>query len=204
MKKYLLGLLSLIVGGLGIAQAGDSTFFTVPKVPEGAEVITLGAGCFWCTEAIFQQVPGVLTVTSGYMGGTTKRPTYQQVCTGTTGHAEVSQIVFDPKKTSLEKVLAVFWHAHDPTTLNRQGFDSGTQYRSAIFYQNAAQKEIALKAKAAAGKEFVDPIVTEITAAGEFYPAENYHQNYYQLNKDGNPYCNRVIAPKLKKLGLKD
>ena len=204
MKKYLLGLFSLIVGGMGIAQAGDSSFFTVPKVPEGAEVITLGAGCFWCTEAIFQQVPGVLTVTSGYMGGTTKRPTYQQVCTGTTGHAEVSQIVFDPKKTSLEKILAVFWHAHDPTTLNRQGYDSGTQYRSAIFYQNAAQKEIALKAKAEAGKEFVDPIVTEITAAGEFYPAENYHQNYYQLNKDGNPYCNRVIAPKLKKLGLKN
>ena len=168
----------------------------VPKTPEGAEVITLAAGCFWCTEAVFQQVPGVLTVTSGYMGGTNANPTYEQVCTGKTGHAEVSRIVFDPKKIPLEKILAVFWEAHDPTSLNRQGHDSGTQYRSAIFYYTEEQKKIAEKSKTAAGKE--------IMKAGEFYPAENYHQNYYQLNKDRNQYCPVVIAPKLKKLGLKE
>lgn len=174
----------------------------MPKVPAGAEVITLGAGCFWCTEAVFQQQPGVVSVTSGYMGGHVKNPTYEDVCTGTTGHAEVSRIVFDPKKTSLEKILAVFWHAHDPTTLNRQGADSGTQYRSAIFYDTDAQRDIALKSKAETAKEFSDPIVTEITKADEFYPAENYHQDYYRLNKNRNPYCHIVIAPKLKKLGL--
>jgi len=174
------------------------------NIPEGAEYVTLGAGCFWCTEAVFQQIPGVLSVTSGYMGGATKNPTYDDVCTGDTGHAEVSRVVFDPKKTSLEKILAVFWEAHDPTSLNRQGADSGTQYRSAIFFNTDAQREIAEKSKAEAGKEFSKPIVTEITKAGEFYPAEDYHQNYYRLNKNSNPYCSMVIAPKLKKLGLKN
>jgi peptide-methionine (S)-S-oxide reductase len=159
----------------------------LPKIPDGAEYITLGAGCFWCTEAVFQQIPGVL-----------------YVCSGMTGHAEVSRVVFDPKKTSLEKILEVFWEAHDPTTLNRQGADSGTQYRSAIFYNTDAQKLVAEASKAAAGKEFSKPIVTEITAAGEFYPAEGYHQNYYTLNKNKNPYCSMVISPKLRKLGLKD
>ena len=177
---------------------------TTLKIPEGAEYVTLGAGCFWCTEAVFQQIPGVLSVTSGYMGGSTKNPTYDQICTGETGHAEVSRVVFDPKKTSLEKILAVFWEAHDPTSLNRQGADSGTQYRSAIFYNTDAQREIAEKSKTEAGKEFSKPIVTEITKAGEFYPAEDYHQNYYRLNKNSNPYCSIVIAPKLKKLGLKN
>jgi len=174
----------------------------MPKIPDGAEVITLGAGCFWCTEAVFQQQPGVISVTSGYMGGSVRNPTYEQVCSGTTGHDEVSQIVFDPKKTSLEKILEVFWHAHNPTTLNRQGSDSGTQYRSAIFYTTDAQKQIAEKSKADYGKKLEDPIVTEITKAGEFWPAENYHQDYYRLNKNRNPYCHMVIAPKLKKLGL--
>ena len=174
------------------------------NIPEGAEYVTLGAGCFWCTEAVFQQIPGVLSVTSGYMGGTAKNPTYDDVCTGQTGHAEVSRVAFDPKKTSLEKILAVFWEAHDPTSLNRQGADSGTQYRSAIFYNTDAQREIAEKSKTEAGKEFSKPIVTEITKAGEFYPAEDYHQNYYRLNKNSNPYCSIVIAPKLKKLGLKN
>lgn len=174
----------------------------MPKVPEGDEVITLGAGCFWCTEAVFQQVPGVVSVTSGYMGGTVKNPTYEQVCSGDTGHAEVSQIVFDPKKTSLQKILEVFWHAHDPTQLNRQGNDTGTQYRSAIFYTTDEQRKIAEESKAEASKLFEDPIVTEITKAGDFYPAENYHQDYYRLNKGSNPYCSMVIAPKLKKLGL--
>jgi len=175
-----------------------------PGVPPGAEVITLGAGCFWCTEAVYQQIPGVLSVTSGYMGGQVKNPTYEAVCDGTTGHAEVAMLVFDPKVTSLEKILAKFWHVHDPTTLNRQGADVGTQYRSAIFYATDAQKEIAEKSKAEAAKEFSQPIVTEITRASEFYPAENYHQNYYRLNKNRNPYCQRVIAPKLKKAGLKE
>jgi peptide-methionine (S)-S-oxide reductase len=174
------------------------------KIPEGAESITLGAGCFWCTEAVFQQIPGVLSVSPGYMGGTTKNPTYEQVCTGNTGHAEVARVVYDPKQTSLEKILAVFWHAHDPTSLNRQGADSGTQYRTAIFYNTEAQKQIAEKSKAEAAKEFSKPIVTEITKADEFYLAENYHQDYYRLNKNKNPYCRMVIAPKLKKLGLKE
>lgn len=174
----------------------------MPKVPEGDEVITLGAGCFWCTEAVFQQLTGVVSVTSGYMGGTVKNPTYEQVCSGETGHAEVSQIVFDPAKTSLKKILEVFWHAHDPTQLNRQGNDTGTQYRSAIFYNTDEQRKIAEESKAEASKLFEDPIVTEITKAGDFYPAENYHQDYYQLNKGRNPYCSMVIAPKLRKLGL--
>ena len=174
----------------------------MPKVPEGDEVITLGAGCFWCTEAVFQQLTGVVSVTSGYMGGTVKNPTYEQVCSGETGHAEVSQIVFDPAKTSLKKILEVFWHAHDPTQLNRQGNDTGTQYRSAIFYNTDEQRKIAEESKAEASKLFEDTIVTEITKAGDFYPAENYHQDYYQLNKGRNPYCSMVIAPKLRKLGL--
>src|SRR6185437_7527890 len=127
----------------------------------------------------------------------------EQVCTGATGHAEVSRVVYDPKQTSLEKILAVFWEAHDPTSLNRQGADSGTQYRSAIFYNTEAQKEIAEKSKAAAAKEFSKPIVTQIVKAEPFYPAEDYHQDYYRLNKNRNPYCSMVIAPKLKKLGLK-
>jgi peptide-methionine (S)-S-oxide reductase len=176
---------------------------TSAKIPDGAEYITLAAGCFWCTEAIYQQIPGVISVTSGYTGGTAKNPSYEQVCTGMTGHAEACRIVFDPKKTSLEKILEVFWEAHDPTSLNRQGADSGTQYRSAIFYNTDAQGDIAEKSKATAAKEFSKPIVTEITKAGEFYPAEDYHQDYYQLNKNRNPYCSVVISPKLKKLGLK-
>ncbi len=173
-----------------------------PTIPEGADFITLGAGCFWCTEAVFQQIPGVLSVTSGYTGGRTKNPTYDDICSGASGHAEVARIVFDPQKTSLEKILEAFWHAHDPTTLNRQGNDSGTQYRSAIFYHTEAQRQIAEKSKAAAASDFSRPIVTEITKEPEFYPAEDYHQNYYRLNKDRNPYCSVVISPKLKKLGL--
>jgi peptide-methionine (S)-S-oxide reductase len=173
-----------------------------PKLPEGAEAIVLGAGCFWCTEAVFQQIPGVLSVTSGYMGGETKNPTYEQICGGDTGHAEVARIVFDPKKTSLAKILEVFWKAHDPTTLNRQGADEGTQYRSAIFYNTDAQRKIAEYSRAEATKGFSSPIVTEITPASEFYAAENYHQDYYRLNKNANPYCRVVITPKLQKMGL--
>jgi peptide-methionine (S)-S-oxide reductase len=174
----------------------------LPEMPAGSESITLGAGCFWCTEAVFERLPGVHSVTSGYMGGQQKNPTYEQVCGGATGHAEVTKVVFDPAKLSLEKLLDTFWRAHDPTTLNRQGADIGTQYRSAIFYETDTQREIAEKSKAQAAKLFERPIVTEITKATEFYPAENYHQEYYRLNKDRNPYCRAVITPKLKKLGI--
>ena len=173
-----------------------------PKVPEGAEKITLGAGCFWCIEAAYKQLDGVISATSGYMGGSVADPTYEDICTGTTGHAEVVQVVFDPKKISGEKILAWFWDLHDPTTLNRQGADVGTQYRSAIFYENDAQKTLAEASKKAAKENFKDPIVTEITKAGTFYPAENYHQDYYFQNKSKNGYCRVVIEPKLKKLKL--
>jgi peptide-methionine (S)-S-oxide reductase len=171
-------------------------------VPDGAEVATLGAGCFWCTEAVFQQLRGVISVTSGYMGGQVRNPIYEQVCGGGTGHAEVTQIVFDPKKISFAKLLESFWKMHDPTTLNRQGNDSGTQYRSAIFFHSDAQRETAEKSKAEAQRHFKKPIVTEITKADDFYTAENYHQDYYRLNKNRNPYCRIVITPKLEKLGL--
>ncbi len=174
----------------------------VPQAPPGAEVITLAAGCFWCTEAVFQQVPGVIAVTSGYMGGHVPNPTYEQICDGDTGHAEVTRIVFNPAKVPLTKVLDTFWKMHDPTTLNRQGADAGTQYRSAIFYENEHQREAAEKSKAAAQAGFADPIVTEIAKAGQFHPAERYHQDYYQLHKGRNPYCQIVIVPKLEKLGM--
>jgi peptide-methionine (S)-S-oxide reductase len=174
-----------------------------PKVPEGAEVITLGAGCFWCIEAAYKQLDGVYSATSGYMGGTVANPTYEQITTKTTGHAEVVHVVFDPKKITAERVLAWFWDLHDPTTLNKQGADEGPQYRSAIFYHTEAQKTLAEASKKAAQENFDKPIVTEITAAGVFYPAEKYHQNYYEQNKSKNPYCKYVIEPKLKKLKLK-
>lgn len=175
----------------------------MPKIPEGDEVITLGAGCFWCVEAVFKQIEGVQSVTSGYMGGTVASPTYEQVCTGETGHAEVVQVVYDPKKVTTEKILHWFWHLHDPTTLNSQGADHGTQYRSAIFYHNDEQKKVAEASKKEAQPEFSSTIVTEITKAGTFYPAENYHQDYYFQNKNKNGYCRVVIEPKLEKLKLK-
>lgn len=173
-------------------------------IPEDAEVIILGAGCFWCTEAVFQQIPGVRSVTPGYMGGHVGNPTYEMVCGGDTGHAEVARVVYDPQQTTLEKILDVFWQAHDPTSLNRQGNDAGTQYRSAIFYYTDAQKAAAERSRTEAAKEFSRPIVTEIVKVGEFYPAEDYHQDYYRLNKNRNSYCQIVIAPKLRKLHLQE
>lgn len=175
----------------------------VPEIPEGAEVATLGAGCYWCIEAAFRQIEGVHSAVSGFMGGTVENPTYEQVTQGTTGHAEVVQVVFDPKKISYEKILEWFWDLHDPTTLNRQGNDVGTQYRSAIFYHSDEQKRIAEASKSAASADFKDPIVTEIVASKTFYPAPEYHQNYYFENKSKNPYCRFVIEPKLRKLKLK-
>jgi peptide-methionine (S)-S-oxide reductase len=174
-----------------------------PKVPEGSEVLTLGAGCFWCIEAAYRQLDGVQAAVSGYMGGTLASPTYEQISEGTTGHAEVVQVVFDPKKISAEKILAWFWDLHDPTTLNRQGADVGTQYRSAIFFHSDTHKTVAEASKKAAQANFKDPIVTEITKAAIFYPAENYHQDFYNQNKTKNGYCRVVIEPKLKKLKLK-
>lgn len=174
----------------------------MPEVPKGAEVITLGAGCFWCVEVVFEQLDGVYSSTSGYMGGTVANPTYEAVCQGTTGHAEVVKVVYDPKTIKLEEILAWFWKAHDPTTLNRQGADVGTQYRSAIYYQDDAQKKIAETSKKSAQSDFTSPIVTEITKASTFYPAEGYHQDFYLQNKKKNGYCRLVIEPKLKKLKL--
>ena len=161
---------------------------------------TLGAGCFWCVEAIFQNLQGVVSVVSGYTGGHVHNPTYEQVCSGTTGHAEVTQITFDASIISFEEILEVFWKTHDPTTLNRQGNDVGTQYRSVIYYHDQRQKSIAEEAKQALDTAAIwnDPIVTEIAPLAEFYPAENYHQNYF--NQHGNqPYCQFVIRPKVKK-----
>lgn len=165
------------------------------------EKATLGAGCFWCVEAVFERLDGVQSVVAGYAGGTKANPTYEEVCTGETGHAEVAQITFDPTKISYERLLEVFWEAHDPTTLNRQGADAGTQYRSVIFYHDEKQKAAAEKSKTSAQKDISDPIVTEIQPLKVFYPAENYHQDYYK-NHQNAPYCVFVIKPKLKKLKL--
>lgn len=166
----------------------------------GAEIATFGSGCFWCTEAIFLDVDGVSRVESGYMGGTVPNPTYEQVCTGRTGHAEVIQLTYDPKVITYEELLEIFWKTHDPTTLNRQGADVGTQYRSVVFYHNDEQKRLAEYYKNRLEEEgaFDDPIVTEISPAAEFYKAEDYHQNYYNLNRNA-PYCSFVITPKLEK-----
>jgi peptide-methionine (S)-S-oxide reductase len=165
------------------------------------EKATFGAGCFWCVEAVFERMDGVQSVVAGYAGGTKANPTYEDVCTGATGHAEAAQITYDPAKISYDRLLEVFWEAHDPTTLNRQGADVGTQYRSVIFYHDEKQKAAAEKSKTAAQKDFDSPIVTQIEPLKEFYPAENYHQDYYK-NHQNAPYCVIVIKPKLKKLKL--
>lgn len=163
------------------------------------ELATFGGGCFWCTEALFETFDGVKAVTSGYAGGKTLNPTYQQICEGTTGHAEVIQIEFDPTKITYAQLLEIFWEAHDPTTLNRQGADEGTQYRSTIMYHDEAQKAAAEKSKKEAASKFKEPIVTEIVALPKFYVAEEYHQDYFKRNPN-KPYCVIVISPKLQKL----
>lgn len=175
--------------------------------PEGAEKgltidsAIVGAGCFWCVEAVFELLDGVMEVEAGYAGGEIEHPTYEQVCSGNTGHAEVARIVYDPTKISYRELLEVFWQAHDPTTLNRQGADVGTQYRSAIFYQDEEQRVIAEESKQQAQRMFDKEIVTEIKPLDVFYAAEDYHQDYYQRNRNA-PYCQMVIRPKLKKLDL--
>jgi peptide-methionine (S)-S-oxide reductase len=167
---------------------------------QNTERATFGSGCFWCTEAVFQQLRGVQSVQSGYSGGHTANPTYEQVCSGRTGHAEVIQITFDPKLISFDELLNVFWKTHDPTTPNRQGHDVGTQYRSAIFYHNDDQQRIAeaYKEQLNASGTFGAPIVTEITPFRNFYPAEQYHQNYFNQNSEQS-YCAAVIRPKVEK-----
>ncbi|MDQ6723568.1 MAG: peptide-methionine (S)-S-oxide reductase MsrA [Thermoproteota archaeon] len=165
------------------------------------EIATLANGCFWCTEAMFKRLKGIESVQPGYAGGSVKHPSYDQVCMGITGHTESIQIKFDPNIISFEKILDIFWHTHDPTTLNRQGNDIGTQYRSAIFFHDEKQKEIAEKSKKDLEQEgiYKNSIVTEITAFKNFYDAEDYHKNYYDEHQDA-PYCNFVIDPKIHKL----
>ncbi|MGA2244136.1 MAG: peptide-methionine (S)-S-oxide reductase MsrA [Verrucomicrobiota bacterium] len=170
-----------------------------PHPANQTEIADLGGGCFWCMEAVFERLPGVISVTSGFAGGTTENPTYREVCTESTGHAEVTEIAFDPAKISYARLLEVFWQAHDPTTLNRQGADEGTSYRSIILYRDEKQKLIAEKSKLEAQKNFGNPIVTEIVPLKKFYQAEDYHQQYYDQNSSQG-YCQMVIAPKLKKL----
>jgi len=189
MKKLILILLSV----LSLSQANAQGKKT--------EKATFGMGCFWCTEAIFQRLKGVTSVKSGYEGGTLSNPTYEEVCTGATGHAEVLEINYNPSVISYEDLLEVFWKSHDPTTLNRQGADSGTQYRSVVFYHNAEQKALAEKYKAELNKTnaFGKKVVTAIEAAKPFYVAENYHQDYY-LKNGSEPYCRLVILPKMQKL----
>ena len=169
-------------------------------VAKNKDTATFGSGCFWCTEAVFQQVNGVDTVISGYSGGHVVNPSYKQVCTATTGHAEVLQIVFNPSIVSYSELLKMFWYSHDPTTLNQQGGDAGPQYRSVVFYHNAQQKKEAefYNKKLEEEKVFNKPIVTEISPLINFYPAEDYHQNYYNEN-GSQPYCMYVVRPKLEK-----
>lgn len=165
------------------------------------EIATIAGGCFWCTEAIFKRLKGIISVVPGYAGGDTENPTYEEVTTGDTGHAEAIQIEFDPEIIPFKKILEVFWHTHDPTTLNQQGNDMGTQYRSAIFYHNDKQHKDALESKKELeqNKIYKDPIVTQIVPFTAFYKAENYHKDYYDRNKE-YPYCNFVIDPKIQKL----
>ncbi len=165
------------------------------------ELATLGGGCFWCVEAVYQRLPGVTQVVSGYAGGASPDPTYEAVCSGLTGHAEVVQVTFDPDEIDYAKLIDLFWTAHDPTTLNRQGNDVGSQYRSVIFTHHSRQEELARLSMAEAQKRFREPIVTEIQPINRFYPAEASHQDYFRRTPH-NPYCAVVIAPKLKKLGL--
>jgi len=187
----------LIISVVGGQQGGRE-----PMSKQKLGIATLGGGCFWCVEAVFERVEGVVDVINGYAGGHKKNPTYSDVTSGDTGHAEVCQISYDPNKISFEGILEIFWQAHDPTTLNRQGNDSGTQYRSAIYFHNKKQEELAEASIKKASKNFKDPLTTELKALDEFYLAEVYHQDYFE-NNPNVPYCTFVIAPKLNKLKKK-
>ena len=202
MKNLILT--TILFCSIGVAlfakREREKTIVTFSSPVSKVDTATFASGCFWCTEALFSQLEGVISSTSGYSGGATKNPTYYDVCSGKTGHAEACQIIYDPSKITFVDLLEVFWKTHDPTTLNRQGHDEGTQYRSAVFYHNQLQKTLAEKYKKElnASGAFTSPIVTEITKYTVFYKAENYHQEYFALN--GNePYCQMVIQPKVEK-----
>lgn len=180
---------------MNTAPASEST---TPMLPENLEIATVGGGCFWCVEAIYQDLKGVSKVESGYSGGEIDNPSYREVCSGLTGHAEVIQVTFDRTQISYREILDVFFTVHDPTTLNRQGNDVGTQYRSVIYYHSPEQMTVAQAAKTAAGEIWDDPVVTEISPFGKFFKAEDYHQNYFKDNPN-QPYCSIVIAPKVRK-----
>jgi peptide-methionine (S)-S-oxide reductase len=194
----LLGAAGLLASIVLIAQtmnaAPEST-----NAPQKLQTATFGGGCFWCMEAIFQRIPGVKSVVSGFAGGTMPNPTYEQVCSGGTGYAEVVQIKFDPSVLTYDKLLEIYWEAHDPTTFDRQGNDIGSQYRSIILYSDQAQRRAAEKSKTEAARHFSAPITTRIVPLKEFYPAEKYHQNFYNEHQ-GQSYCQIVIRPKLRKL----
>ena len=194
--RFLLSILSLIVFAQGVIAEP-----TPAPLPPKTATAVFGGGCFWCLDAVYQYVPGIIKITSGFAGGNTPNPSYDQVCTGRTGHAEVIQITYDPSKVSYNDLLNPFWKAHDPTTLNRQGADTGTQYRSIILTSSPEEFAEAEASRKKAQSLFPEPIVTEIKPLTVFYPAEDYHQDYYSNNKQA-PYCRAVIAPKLKKLGL--
>jgi len=200
MKRYILYILGFFTILPSEVKSSLIQIKSNEMKDENTKTAVFAGGCFWCTEAMFSQLKGVIKVVSGYSGGTVAHPTYEQVCTGRTGHAECTQITYDPQTVTFAELLEVFWMTHDPTTLNRQGADSGTQYRSAIFYLDEEQKQeaIAYKAKLEKGKIWSNPIVTEITKFEKFYPAENYHQEYYE-NNPNQGYCRIVITPKVDK-----
>jgi peptide-methionine (S)-S-oxide reductase len=204
MKPNLLFLCCLLMAVSSCGQKSNErvtqTKTMTNQSNENLLLATFGSGCFWCTEAVFLNVDGVVKVASGYSGGTVKNPTYKEVCSGLTGHAEVIQVTYDPARISYDALLEIFWGTHDPTTLNKQGADEGTQYRSVVFYHNEEQKRLAeeYKKKLDESGAFDAPIVTEISPATTFYVAEDYHQNYYNLNGSA-PYCKFVIQPKVEK-----
>lgn len=222
-KLFLLALLAIGLGGVAYMMIKERSAEASQEMADAAQEAikaraaaasldqdtalrnaTFGSGCFWCTEAVFQQLKGVHKVVSGYSGGHVKNPTYEQICTATTGHAEVVQVTFDPKVVSYAELLDAFWHSHDPTTPNRQGNDQGPQYRSVVFYHDDEQRALAeeTKKKLDAANEFGAPIVTEIAPLTDFYSAEKYHQNYFNDNP-GNPYCAYIIRPKVEKVRAK-
>jgi peptide-methionine (S)-S-oxide reductase len=205
VKSLFLTLLTVTALAATVLGAEEKTMKdqSSDQLAPGLERAVIGGGCFWCLEAIFQRLDGVKHVTSGYAGGHTKNPNYEEVCTHTTGHAEVIQIDYDPKKITYEKLLHVFWQAHDPTTLNRQGHDIGDSYRSIILYANEEQKKEAEKSIAEEQSNWKDPIVTQVVPLEAFYKAEVSHQDYYRLNGNKNPYCQIVIRPKVEKLEKK-
>ncbi len=203
MRYFVIGNLFAAITFISCAQNKASTMNTAKLnsvTNAKTDTATLGAGCFWCVEAVFQQLDGVLKVTSGYSGGHVVNPTYEQVCSKKTGHVEVAQIIYDPEKTTFEELLQVFWKTHDPTTIDQQGNDLGPQYRSVVFYHNDEQKKISEQYKEALNKSgaWSNPIVTSIEPLKNFYVAEDYHQNYYNANL-GQMYCRYVIQPKLEK-----